>query len=75
MEYLKLNKKLVLVSCRFDVGVCVQQFVIQALNACCLPPQLPPPASFLAQPCSVYITDVPLEALEANVPEQCQHEV
>lgn len=58
----KLNKELVLLSCRFAVAVC------HPLPGCLLSaPSLP-----LS---SVYIADVPLEALEANAPEQCQHEV
>lgn len=63
----KLNEKLVLLSCRFAVAVCSSLSSTPRLPAVC--------PLFPSQPCSVYIADMPLEALEANVPEQCQHEV
>lgn len=63
----KLNKKLVLLSCRLDVAVCSSLSSAPRLPAVC--------PLFPSQPCSVYIADMPHEAREANVPEECQHEV
>lgn len=60
MASFKLNKRLALVS--FDGLVCVA-VCHPGLDCLLSGPR------FLAQPFSVYITDVPLEALEANVPE------
>lgn len=86
MAYFKINKELLLVNCRFSVVACPSVCVYVSVCVCaciafchpgldCLLSGPPPPPPFLAQPCSVYITDVPGEGLEANVPEQCQHEV